>query len=142
MASLLALGGVRPAFAQRGAELEQPPGVRLGLQYRPGQKVAVTVLPVGGAHGDSIGTMLGRDLDFSDRFTVITARFGGPASAPPGYPVLAKVGVDAAVHAVPLASGGVRVALHDVTRKVVVTTRDFPLPTPVYGATPSTVCNR
>ncbi len=133
-AVLLALGGVSPVAAQRSTEPEQPPGVRLGLQYRPGQKVAVTVLPVGGAQGDSIGAILGRDLDFSDRFTVITARFGGPASTPPAYPVLAKVGVDAAVHAVPLPSGGVRVALHDVSRKVVVTTRDFPLPTPVYGA--------
>lgn len=133
-AAMVAAGAPAPGWAQRGGEPSQPPGVRLGLQYRPGQKVAVVVLPVGGAAGDSLTAMLGRDLDYSDRYTVVTATFGGPAPTPPAYPVLAKVGVDAAVHAVPLPGGGVRVTLHDVGKQAVVTARDFPLPAPVYGA--------
>jgi TolB protein len=121
------------ATAQRAGEAPQPPGVRLGLQYRPGQKVAVVVLPVGGIAGDSIGAILARDLDYSDRYALVTARFGGPGAAPPAYPILAKVGADAAVHAVPLPSGGVRVVLHDVGRKAEVAARDFPLPAPALA---------
>lgn len=129
----MTVAGAAPVAAQRGGGVAQPPGVRLGLQYRPGQKVAVVVLPVGGSAGDSITAMLTRDLDFSDRFSVIAARLGGPATAPPAYAVMAKVGADVAVHAVTLPTGGVRVTLHDVGRQAVIAARDVPLPAPALA---------
>ncbi len=109
-------------------------GVRLGLQYRAGQRAALLVLPVAGPAGDSIGTILARDLRYSDRFTVVP-----PSSAPTvagptlNYAQVAKLSVDGVVQATMLSGGSLRVVLHDVAKKAVVSQRDFPLP-----ATPNT----
>ncbi|HVZ76945.1 MAG TPA: hypothetical protein VG818_03085, partial [Gemmatimonadaceae bacterium] len=48
-------------------------GVRIGLTYQPGTRPGVVVLPVGGAHGDSVRTIIQRDLDYGDRVNVIVA---------------------------------------------------------------------
>jgi TolB protein len=46
-------------------------GVRIGIVYRPGVRPGMVVLP-GQAALDSVRAILTRDLDFSDRFEVIT----------------------------------------------------------------------
>jgi hypothetical protein len=48
-------------------------GVRIGIIYRPGVRPGLVMLPrKGGASLDSVRAIVSRDLDFSDRFEVIT----------------------------------------------------------------------
>src|SRR6187549_1905888 len=68
-------------------------GVSLGLQYRPGQKTGLLVLPIAGASGDSITAILARDLDYSDRFTIIPTSSVAAAS-PVNYGLYSKLGAD------------------------------------------------
>ena len=53
------------------AQVDTARGVRIGLRYDPGVKPGILVLPITGAHGDSVRAIIQRDLDFSDRFSVI-----------------------------------------------------------------------
>ena len=107
---------------------EQPPGVYLGLtKYTRGQKTPIMVLPVRGAAGDSIGEMIARDLDFSDRFTIIKA--AGPLdTSTPNYPLFARLGAAGVVQGTVLPTGYLRVQLHDVATQKVVNSKDFALP--------------
>ena len=89
----LLLGAALAAIVSASASAQEDTarGVRIGLRYDPGIKPGVLVLPITGAHGDSIRTIIQRDLDFSDRFSVISlsatdaALFEG--RAPSGAPV-------------------------------------------------------
>ncbi len=92
------------------------------------------VLPIKGTQGDSLTAIIARDLDFSDRFTVVPSATVAVTNGPPNYPVFAKLGVDGIVQATVLASGWLRVALHDVAKKAVVNQKDFPLPNPAGTA--------
>jgi TolB protein len=47
-------------------------GVRIGIIYRPGVRPGLVVLPVRQPGLDSVRAILNRDLDYSDRFEVIT----------------------------------------------------------------------
>src|SRR2546422_665191 len=47
-------------------------GVRIGIIYRPGVRPGLVMLPRIGMGLDSVRAILGRDLDYSDRFEVIT----------------------------------------------------------------------
>src|SRR6059036_267997 len=47
-------------------------GVRIGIIYRPGVRPGLVMLPRTGMGLDSVGTIVARDLDYSDRFEVIT----------------------------------------------------------------------
>ena len=94
-----------------------PVGVRVGITYNPGTRPSLTVLPVAVAVLDSVRTILQRDLDYSDRFELLSP----PASVAmqggaPNYPALTALGTDLAVAVVPSAAGGgsVDVQLHDV----------------------------
>jgi len=64
-------------------------GVRIGIIYRPGVRPGVVVLPGREAALDSVRTIVLRDLDYSDRFEVITLpggdsiRSDGPAPPSP-----------------------------------------------------------
>ena len=103
-------------------------GVRIGLTYDPGSKPGVLVLPASGRNGDSVATILRRDLDYSDRVTVIDGGSVGVTSATRmDYAVVAKLGALAVVQA-SVTGTGVHVALHDVAQKRVVNVQDFPLP--------------
>ena len=112
------------------AHSQEQPGVRLGLTYRPGYKPALLVLPIRGPLGDSLTTILSRDFDFGDRFTVVPSGAAAEANGPPNYPVFAKLGVDGIVQATLLPSGWLRVVLLDVGKKTVSNQKDFPLPNP------------
>ncbi len=116
------------------AHAQDPEGVRIGLQYQPGTKPGIVVLPVAGPAGDSIRAILERDFDMGNRINVIGA--GGPGLAIPpaaggrlNYPLYARLGATGIVQVAPAAGGGgVTVQVHDVTRQAVARTRDFPLP--------------
>ena len=62
-------------------------GVRVGIIYRPGVRPGFVVLPRQGSGLDSARAIIARDLDYSDRFEVITLPGGDSirlaAAAPP-----------------------------------------------------------
>jgi TolB protein len=102
-----------------------PSGVRVGITYTPGTRPSIAVLVGGGSVLDSARAILGRDLDYSDRFDVVTPP-GAAASVgtdgAPDYRALNALGTDFAVSvaATPPAAGdpgdrgGFEVVLHDV----------------------------
>src|SRR3954468_3406381 len=51
-------------------------GVRIGIVYRPGVRPGMVVLPRTGQGLDSAPAMIARDLDYSDRFEIITLPSG------------------------------------------------------------------
>jgi TolB protein len=66
-------------------------GVRIGIIYRPGVRPGLVMLPrAGGGTGmDSVRAIVARDLDYSDRFEIITMPGGDSirlTSAPPPPP--------------------------------------------------------
>lgn len=108
----------------------QDRGVSLGIQYREGAKTSIIVLPIAGANGDTLTRMLSRDLDYSDRFTVVGSSSAPATTGTPNYALFTRLGVDGIVQASVLPSGWLRVALHDVGLKKVRNSKDFPLPSP------------
>lgn len=126
----LALFTFAAAAAAPVSEVAAQPtkGVSLGLQYRPGEKTALIVLPAKGTNGDSLTAMLSRDFDFSDRFTVVTPSAAPPVTGAINWTLFSKLGVDGIVQVTELPSGWVRVLLHDVGLKTVRNQKDFPLP--------------
>src|SRR6266404_6562310 len=61
-------------------------GVRIGIIYRPGVRPGLVMLPRIGMGLDSVRAMMARDLDYSDRFEVITLPGGDSirlATSPP-----------------------------------------------------------
>jgi TolB protein len=113
------------------AAQERPQGVSLTLEYEAGRRIALMVLPIRGAAGDSIKTILERDLDFSDRFQHVPATAAPDFGAPLNYGLLARAGAAGVVQAQLLPSGWLRVLLHDVAGKAVRQQGDFPLPAAV-----------
>src|SRR5206468_10024407 len=137
VALVLAVGSFgRAAVAQDTSSIDR--GVRIGIIYRPGVRPGLVMLPRrGGAQGlDSVRAILGRDLDYSDRFEVITLPGGdsirlasttgprrssaGGTTAPRGgtqaslnYPLYQALGADFALDIT--AAGDTTVAtLHDI----------------------------
>lgn len=72
-AALVSLAGallVMPAAVR--AQDTTYKGITLNGVYNPlRDKVGIVVLPVSGAFGDSIRAIVQRDLDYSDRFSII-----------------------------------------------------------------------
>ena len=112
-------------------------GVRIGILYRPGVRPGIVVL-TGRAPGlDSLRTIMARDIDYSDRFELITlpgsdsirlaaarpaagtgtGKTGGGAASAAGlnYPLYQALGADFAVAVAPAAGDSVVVTVHDVT---------------------------
>jgi len=111
-------------------------GVRIGIIYRPGVRPGLVMLPRTGQGLDSVRVMVARDLDYSDRFEVITLPGGdsirlasttgprrssaGGATATKGgtagalnYPLYQALGADFALDIT--AAGDTTVAtLHDI----------------------------
>ncbi len=119
------------ALAPRAARAQQqdttPRGVSIGLNYAPGTKPGVIVLPIAGASGDSLRAILERDLDYGDRVAVIHADAPRPVRGRLNYPLIARLGAAVAVQGT-VTPTGLRVALHDVAKKAVAQTRNFALP--------------
>jgi len=108
-----------------------PEGVRIGIEYRPGVRPSVVVLPGPGL--DSARAILSRDLDYSDRFEVITL---GPRDTTgvvnPGgraldYALFRTLGASYAVELAPDGPGAA-VRLHDITAGALRREQRFTLP--------------
>ena len=110
-----------PALA-RAQDTTAVPGVRLGLNYQAGTKPGVIVLPVQDDYGDdSLRTIVQRDLDYSDRLTVIaldsrtlkglTPALGGKIN----FPLVGKFGAALLIRMTPT-STGLHVAAYDVAK--------------------------
>ena len=67
---LLLIPGSAPLHAQDTSAVDR--GVRIGIYYRPGVRPGIVLLPDRSAALDSARTILARDLDYSDRFEMIT----------------------------------------------------------------------
>jgi len=109
-------------FATRSASAQDSTfkGITISGVYNPMRdKPGIAVLPVSGAFGDSIRAIIQRDLDHSDRFTVIpldvadTAAFRAAGGAGLNYPAFARLGAVGIVQVTPVATG-LHVSLHDV----------------------------
>jgi TolB protein len=106
-------------------------GVHIGLQYQPGTRPGVVVLPVLGVGGDSAQAIIQRDLDYGDRVTIISGIDpGGAGTANVNYPLFAKLGAAAIVQAF-LAPTTLHVLVHDVHGQKILVTKDFAVPTTV-----------
>jgi TolB protein len=116
-------------------------GVRIGLRYDPSSKPGILVLPIPGNTGDSVRAILERDLDYSDRFSVIrlsgpegilpTGRSPGGAPTTMNYALLGRLGAAVVLQITPTPTNGLHVTLHDVARAQVATVTEFPLPADV-----------
>ncbi len=102
-----------------------PTGVRVGLTYDPSTRPGVFVTAVAGELGDSVRAILARDLDFSDRLTVVSADAGSPPSGRFNYELYTKLGASAIVQASVTRQGSLHVAVHDVAAKRVLNVADF-----------------
>ena len=109
--------------------IRQVEGVRVGITYTPGLRPGLLVL--GGAKQellDSVRAIVARDLDYSDRFEMITLPGGdslmlsiGTASPAKGasgpfvnYPLYEALGADYAVSVTDRGDSGLAVVVHDV----------------------------
>jgi len=128
--SLLALLAAHPLLAQDTTQV--PEGVRVGLEYRPGVRPGLVVLPGGGL--DSVRAVVRRDLDYSDRFEMIVlADVPSTASGEPAgsvnHGIYKALGAAFAVELTP-ATGGVTARLHDLNTSQLRTQQTFSLSGP------------
>src|SRR5881628_1161423 len=132
---LLSVGPtVRPSDAQDSSVIDR--GVRIGITYRAGVRPGLVMLPGRSATLDSARAIIARDLDYSDRFELITLPSGdsirvttsAPARRPGGppatggaaamaglnYPLYQALGADFAVAVAPGPEDSAVVTVHDV----------------------------
>src|SRR5687767_1608383 len=126
------------AFVLRGREAhaqDSSTTVRITLQYAPGTKPGVLVLPIRGVNGDSVRAILQRDLDYGDRANVIAGEaivMDTTADGSRGkynYPLYARLGAAAIVQGT-VTPTGLHVAVHDVRTQKVERVKDFPIAAP------------
>ena len=105
-------------------------GVRLGLTYQTGTKPGVIVLPVRDDDNDSLRIIVQRDLDYSDRMTVVDldhATLDGLVPAPGeklNFELFAKFGAALVVRMTPTTQG-LHVAAYDVARGQLLQSEHF-----------------
>lgn len=113
------------------------PGVRLGLIYgEGGKRPGILVLPVAGPLGDSLRTIVMRDLDFGDRVTVLpktTALVMPVGAGPIDYAAATRLGINGVVQ-ITAATGGATFVLYDVSAKQVLQRRTLPVPGVPYSS--------
>ncbi|HEY3012779.1 MAG TPA: hypothetical protein VGJ36_08540, partial [Gemmatimonadales bacterium] len=112
-------------------------GVRIGVDYSPGVRPGLVVVP--GAGADSVRAMVRRDLDYTDRFEMITVadppqgpstgRGSAAASAGVNYDLYKSLGAQFAVELIE-SPGGVTARLHDLNEARLQSQKTVPLPTP------------
>jgi TolB protein len=115
----------------RAQDTTVAPGVRLGLNYAAGSKPGVIVLPVQDQYGDdSLRTIMQRDLDFSDRMSVITLDDETLSGMVPklgdkiNFALVGKFGAALLVRMTPT-SQGLHVAAYDVARGQLLQSEHF-----------------
>jgi TolB protein len=116
--TMVALAGAGSLTAQDTTRVDE--GVRVGVDYRPGVRPGLVVLPGPGL--DSVRAIVGRDLDYTDRFQMITVAASSGSSTGRGaaedsggvnYGLYKALGAEFAVELAESA-GGVTVRLHDL----------------------------
>jgi len=106
------------------------PGVRLGLTYTAGTKPGVIVLPIIDDDNDSLRTIIQRDLDYSDRFTVIALDQSTLSGLVPAageklsFRLFAKFGAALLVRVTPTTQG-LHVAAYDIAKESLLTSEHF-----------------
>jgi TolB protein len=115
----------------RAQDTTTTPGVRLGLSYTAGTKPGVIVLPVEDEYGDdSLRIIVQRDLDYSDRTTVIaldekTLTGLVPAAGEKiNFALVAKFGAALLVRMTPT-TRGLHVAAYDVAKGQLLQSEHF-----------------
>ncbi len=119
----LALGMVLavPASAQDSI----PPvdqGIRVGITYAPGVRPRLLVLP--GVGLDSVRGILGRDLDYSDRFDMLSLGDDPAATGPINHGLYAALGAQYGVE-VAAVGASINIRLHDFARAEVTNEQRF-----------------
>jgi TolB protein len=113
-------------------------GITLVGTYDPTAKYGIVILPVAGAFGDSIRTIIQRDLDYSDRFTILELGTGDPSvlrganGSGVNYSLFSKMNAAAAVEITSVGTG-LHVAVHDVAKSQVLNVGEFPVPPTAPG---------
>jgi TolB protein len=119
------------ACSQDSSKTVPPQGVRIGLNYGPGSRPGVIVLPIETTGGDSIGAIIRRDLDFSDRMDIVyldsASVRGLVTGARINFPLIAKFGASVLV-AGSATPSGVRLIAYDVGAKKKIQSGEFFLP--------------
>jgi TolB protein len=115
----LSLAGGGTLAAQDTTRVDE--GVRVGVDYRPGVRPGLVVLP--GAGLDSVRAIVRRDLDYTDRFEMITVadpppvsgtgRGAADESGPVNYALYRGLGAEFGVE-LSETPGGVTARLHDL----------------------------
>lgn len=113
-------------------------GVRIGVDYTPGTRPGLVVVP--GAGLDSVRAMVRRDLDYTDRFEMVTvadlpsnsSNGRGAADPPSGvnYELYKSLGAQYAVELSEGSGGGVTARLHDLTEGRMQSQKTVSLPSP------------
>jgi TolB protein len=129
---LLTALALAPSVLAAQDTLQPAEGVRVGIEYRPGVRPAIVVLPGRGL--DSARAIVARDLDYSDRFDVIalSPQDSGAFAASPGgrtinYALFRTLGAEYAVEVVPDGPGAT-VRLHDIVQGTLRREQRFTLP--------------
>ena len=130
--AVLAVLALSPSLLTAQDTLRPPDGVRVGIEYRPGVRPSIVVLPGRGL--DSARAIVARDLDYSDRFDVIalspqdSGAFAGNAGGRTiNYALFRTLGAEYAVEVVPDGPGAM-VRLHDILQGTVRREQRFTLP--------------
>jgi len=126
LGALTVLAAVQPAQAQDG--------VRIGLTYSAGTRPGVYILPMRGTHADSVRAILGRDLDYGDRVSVVMADSGTAPTGALNYQLYARLGAAAVIQLAEQIGGGVNVTLHEVGASRVLQRRAFALEGAPYSS--------
>ncbi len=131
LAALAALALARGAAAQDTTKAYE--GVRVGINYTPGARPGLVVIPGQGL--DSVRAIVRRDLDYSDRFEMIQmgdpgGAAAGTAAGPINYGLYKALGADFAVELSADQGGRTTVRLHDVGRALLANQQSVALPPP------------
>ena len=115
----------------RAQDTTVAPGVRLGLNYDPGSKPGVILLPVQDQYGDdSLRIIIQRDLDYSDRMNVIALDNETLSGLTPAvgekinFALVGKFGAALLVRMTPTTQG-LHVAAYDVARGQLLQSEHF-----------------
>jgi len=133
--SMSAIVFAGPVVAQDTTRVDQ--GVRIGVDYTPGTRPGLVVVP--GAGLDSVRAIVRRDLDYTDRFEMVTvadlpsgsSTSPGAADPPNGvnYALYKSLGAQYAVE-LNESPGGVTARLHDLNEGRMQSQKTVPLPSP------------
>jgi TolB protein len=131
--TLAVLLGARTVTAQDTTRVDE--GVRIGVDYSPGMRPGLVVIP--GTGIDSVRAIVRRDLDYTDRFEMITvadlprssttSRGSADAAAAVNYELYKSLGAQFAVELVQ-GGGGVTARLHDLAEARLQSQKTVALP--------------